>query len=142
MPHHHYPITYFVMFFVELELVSFLKISSCCPINNIVVVNTTKSKNNHTKNTCMISTLHYFCSPPPAHIESKLVLPLPTTQQHNHNHNHNHNPYCHYAPLCLSAHPLTKAPNKYTSSNLFYGIKKSISYQKSPKYLPTTSQII
>ena len=104
LPPHHHPITYFVMFFVELELVSFLNCFSCYPIKNIVLVNTKKSKNNHKNITCMISTLHYFCSPPPAHIHSKLFLPPPTTQQHNHN--HNHNPYCHYLPLCLLTHPL------------------------------------
>ena len=139
-PPHHHPMKYFVMFFVGLELVSFLKISSCCPINNIVVVNTTKSKNNHTKNTCMISTLHYFYSPPPAHIHSKLFLPPPPL---------NNTitiiitiPTATISPLRLFTHPLTKAPNKYTSHNIVYGIKKGISYQKLPKYLPTTSQII
>ena len=126
-PSHHHPITYFVMFFVELELVSFLKFPSCYPINNIVLVNTKKSKNNHTKNTCMISTLHYFCSPPPLNNTIRIMITIPTTT---------------VTPLRLFTHPLPKAPNKYTSHNTLYGIKKDISYQKPPKYLPTTSQII
>ena len=122
LPPHHHPITYFVMFFVELELVSFPKFSSCYPINNIVLMNIKKSKNNHTKKTCMISTLHYFCSPPPApaHIHSKLCYPPPPL---------NNTikivitiPTATIFPLRLFTYPLKKAPNKYTSHNVFYGI--------------------
>ena len=140
LPPHHHPITYFVMLFVELELVSFLKFSSCYPINNIVVVNTKKSKNNHTKNTCMISSLHcfctphqhistlsYYCPPPPLNITITIIITINTAT---------------ITPFCLFTHPLTKAPNKYISHDIIYGIKKGISYQKSPKYLPTTSQMI
>ena len=42
--HHPIPITYFVMFCVELEFISFLNLSSCYPINNIVLVNTKKEQ--------------------------------------------------------------------------------------------------
>ena len=122
------------MIFVELYLVSFLNFSSYYPINNTVLVNT-KSKNNHIKNTCMISTLHYcypphhtstltcFCPPPP--LNHTITITISTI-----------------FPLGLFTHPLGKAPNKYTSHNVFCGIQKGISYQKTPKYLPTVSQII
>jgi len=127
------------MFFVELELVSFLNISSYYLIDNIVLVNK-KSKNNHTKNTCMISTLHYYCPPhqhtatnsklfsppPPLNITITIIITIPTAT---------------ILPLRLFTHPLTKALNNYTSRNIVCGIKKGISYQKTPKYLPTISQI-
>ena len=121
-PLHHLAITHFEIFSVELKLVPFRKLSSYYPINNIVFMNT-KSKNNHTKNSCMVSTLHSFCPPQP--LNNTIIIPTATI-----------------FPLCLFTHPLKKALNKYTSHNVDFVIKSGISYQKTPKYLPTISQII
>ena len=55
---------------------NFSLIASYYLINTIVLVNT-KSENNHTKNICMISTLHYFC-PSPTSTYQLLVMFAPS----------------------------------------------------------------